>query len=72
MANTNASDTEPYDLQTPSNTCVSQSSNVVTQPPGFGNSIDAQLTTPSHINLQTYFMGVDNHYHDTSISLQYL
>ena len=68
MANTNASDTEPYDLPTPSNRHVSSSSNVVTKSSGFDNSIDTQLTTPSHINLRTYFLGVKHHYHDTTIS----
>ena len=71
MANTNTSDTEPYSLQTPSNAHVSSSSNDVTQSPSFVDSIDTQLTTPSHINLKTYFLGVDHHYHDTSISFQY-
>ena len=55
MANTNASDMEPYDVQTPSNVHVSSSSNIVTQSPGFGDSVDTQLTTPIHINLRTDF-----------------
>ena len=70
MANTNASDTEPYDLPTPSNRHVSSSSNVVTLSPGFDNSIDTQLTTPSHINLQTDFLGVEHPYHDNYTSLK--
>ena len=71
MANTNASDTETYDLQTPSNVHVSSYSSIVTQPPEFGDSIDKQLNTPSQINLQTGFLGVYHHYHDTSISFKF-
>ena len=62
---------EPYKLQTSSNAHVSSSSNVVTQLPGFRKSIDTQFTTPSHINLRTDFLVVEDHYHDTSISFQY-
>ena len=71
MANTHASNTEPYNLQTISNAHVSSYSNVVTQSPSLGDSTDAQLTTPSNINLQTDFMAVEHHYHDTFISFQY-
>ena len=71
MGNTNTSNTELYNLQTISNIHVSSSSNVVTLSPGFDNSIDTQLTTPSNINLQTDFMAVEHHYHDTFISFQY-
>ena len=60
-----------YDLQSPFNAHVSSSSNIVTQLPGFGNSINTKWNTPSHINLKTDFLGVDHHYHDTSISFQY-
>ena len=58
MANTNASDTETYALQTPSNVHVSSSISIVTQSPEFGDSIDKQLNTPSKINPQTGFLGV--------------
>ena len=71
MASTNASDTQPYDLQKPSNAHVFLSSNIGNQSPVFGDCIDTQLTTSSHINLQTYFLGVEHSYHDTSISFQY-
>ena len=40
MANTNVSSTYTYSLQTPSNAHVSSFSNIVTQYPGLGNSID--------------------------------
>ena len=43
----------------------------MTQSPVLKNSIDTQLTTPIHINLQTDFMAVEHHYHDTFISFQY-
>ena len=69
MVNTNASDAESYRFQKPFNARVSSSSNVVTQSSRFGNSVDTQLTTPSHINLRTDLLGVEHHYHDTSKSL---
>ena len=43
----------------------------MTQSPSLGDSTDAQLTTPSNINLRTYFLGVEHHYHDTFISFQF-
>ena len=70
MVNTNASNTEPHDLQTPSNAHVPLSSNIVTQSTVFGDYVDTQLTTPSHNKLRTYLLGVEHHYHDTSISFQ--
>ena len=42
----------------------------MTQSLVFDNSIDTQLTTPSHINLQTDFLGVEHPYHDNYTSLK--
>ena len=71
MANTYVSDTEHYDLQTHSNTHVPSSGKFLTQPHRFDDYIDTQLTTPSHINLRTYLLGVEHHFNYTSIYFQY-